>query len=122
MGRITKKRTKRARPARARMLAAVREKGTVQRRELLAVCSSSTIQRAVADGDLVKTRTGREVAYSEPVKAACRPADVVVGRTHDGRACEGVPGGRVHALATLLAGRKQTLGQRVRENLTLIGF
>ena len=111
----------RTRPARAKLMAAVAA-GTTSRKELLAIVSSSTIQRAVKDGDLVRTRAGREVSYSAPVEAPCRPADIVVGKTHDGLPCEGVPGGRVHAIATLLAGRKQTIGQRIRENITLLGF
>ena len=114
-------RKQRSRPARAKLLAAVAA-GTTTRKGLLAIVSSSTIQRAVKDGELVKTRAGREVSYSAPVAAKAEPAHVVVGKTHDGRHCEGVPGGRVHAYATLLAGRKQTIGQRIRENLTLLGF
>ena len=111
----------RTRPARAKLLAAVAA-GTTTRKELLKIVSSSTIQRAVKDGDLVRTRAGREVSYSAPVSAPCRPADIVVGKTHDGLPCEGVPGGRVHAIATLLAGKQQTIGQRIRENLTLLGW
>ena len=108
------KRKTRTRPARAKLLAAVAA-GTTKRKELLKIVSSSTIQRAVKDGDLVKTRAGREVSYSAPVEAPCRPAEVVVGKTHDGIPCTGVPGGRVHALAALLAGEKQTLRQRIAD-------
>ena len=118
---MTKNTRTRTRPARAKLLAAVAA-GATTRKELLKIVSSSTIQRAVADGDLVKHRAGKQVSYSAPVRAQEQPAHVVTGKTHDGLPCEGVPGGRVHALATLLAGKQQTLRQRIAEAASIIGW
>ena len=117
------KRNPRTRPARAKLMAAVAA-GTTTRKGLLKIVSSSTIQRAVKDGELVKHRAGKAVSYSAPVEAPspAPPHVVVSGKTHDGLPCTGEPGGRMHAYATLLAGRRQTIGQRIRENLTLLGF
>ena len=118
------KRKQRARPARARLIAYVKTKGQAPRRELLKVVSSSTIQRAVADGELIKHREGKAVSYSAPVEAPkpAPPHVVVTGSTHDGLPCTGEPGGRMHAYATLLAGRRQTLRQRIREAASIIGW
>lgn len=110
----------RPRPARTRLIAAVRAAGELPRRDALAVASASTIQRAVADGALVRVRRGRAASYSATVAApAPAPARAVAARRQDVR---GVPGGRLHALQCLVRDERQTLGQRMAEATSLIGW
>lgn len=60
------------------------------------------------------TALGRGLDAIERERMAAPPLKVR-GETHAGRPCAGVPGGRVHALAALLDGRRMTLRERFAE-------
>ena len=116
MARAKRNRTASRTPARDRLVAALRRKGgEVRQAEAcrLAGVSSSTAARAAAAGAVIRIKKGRAVYLTVPVQAA---AVTVRAATH-GPAVKGVPGGRLDAMARLLAGRGSTPRERAADFL-----